>query len=234
MGLTVVLSKAASGVPFMQVHTEFPVPGGCLLEHKEFVLFSYGRPFIGTQGICAVSHSFPENTPRVIIIKLLKIHRHPMTGFALCGAHQAQSPGFRQPYVLIETKLHEISEYTPTCKPIRQLNVLHQAASCFSRYDIRDIAIHVYLCNVLLIRLLKIRQQPTTGFALFKAHQCNGSCQSKTMHFDIDLVWCSTFSCLEISQTRDSAGFQASLSKNRMSMNKPSSLDGFSSVCHAT
>ncbi|KER29261.1 hypothetical protein T265_04103 [Opisthorchis viverrini] len=40
----------------------------------------------------------------------------------------------------------------------KQLNVLHQTASCFSRYDIRDIAIHVYLCNVLLIRLLRIRR----------------------------------------------------------------------------
>ncbi|KER31777.1 hypothetical protein T265_12907, partial [Opisthorchis viverrini] len=30
---------------------------------------------------------------------------------------------------------------------------------------------NAYLCNVLLIRLLKIRRQPTTGFALFGAHQ---------------------------------------------------------------
>ncbi|KAG5454701.1 hypothetical protein CSKR_104927 [Clonorchis sinensis] len=30
------------------------------------------------------------------------------------------------------------------CDVSRQLNVLHQAASCFSCYDIRDIAIHVY------------------------------------------------------------------------------------------
>ncbi|KER23380.1 LOW QUALITY PROTEIN: hypothetical protein T265_14651, partial [Opisthorchis viverrini] len=30
----------------------------------------------------------------------------------------AQSPGFRQPYVLLETKLHEISEYTLICKLI--------------------------------------------------------------------------------------------------------------------
>ncbi|KER24108.1 hypothetical protein T265_08150 [Opisthorchis viverrini] len=33
----------------------------------------------------------------------------------------------------------------------RQLNVLHQAASGFSRYDIRDIAIHIYFCTALLI-----------------------------------------------------------------------------------
>ncbi|KER27413.1 hypothetical protein T265_05520 [Opisthorchis viverrini] len=58
------------------------------------------------------------------------------------------------------------------CDVLRQLNVLHQVASCFSRYDIRYIAIHVYLCNVLLIRLMKIRRQPTTGFALpLRAHQ---------------------------------------------------------------
>ncbi|KER33413.1 hypothetical protein T265_00724 [Opisthorchis viverrini] len=29
-----------------------------------------------------------------------------------------------------------------------QLNVLYQAASCLSRYDIRDIAIHIYLCDL--------------------------------------------------------------------------------------
>ncbi|KER23541.1 hypothetical protein T265_08585 [Opisthorchis viverrini] len=47
----------------------------------------------------------------------------------------------------------------------QQLNVLHQAALCYSRYDIRDIAVH------LLPRLLKIRLQPTTDFALFGVHQ---------------------------------------------------------------
>ncbi|KER23951.1 LOW QUALITY PROTEIN: hypothetical protein T265_14533 [Opisthorchis viverrini] len=52
-----------------------------------------------------------------------------------------------------------------------QLSVLHQAASCFSRYDIRDIRIH--LCNVLLIRLLKIRRQPTTAhFRCLTAMPC--------------------------------------------------------------
>ncbi|KER26834.1 hypothetical protein T265_05969 [Opisthorchis viverrini] len=48
------------------------------------------------------------------------------------------------------------------CDVSRQLNVLHRAASCFSRYDIRDITIH---------SLFKIRRQPTTGFALLGAHQ---------------------------------------------------------------
>ncbi|KER19184.1 LOW QUALITY PROTEIN: hypothetical protein T265_15626 [Opisthorchis viverrini] len=46
---------------------------------------------------------------------LLKIRRQPTTGFALFGSLQAQSPGFRQTYVLPETKLHEISEYTLIC-----------------------------------------------------------------------------------------------------------------------
>ncbi|KAG5441014.1 Ras-specific guanine nucleotide-releasing factor 2 [Clonorchis sinensis] len=35
---------------------------------------------------------------------------------------------------------------SPVCDVFRQLNVLHQAASCSSCYDIRDIAIHVYTC----------------------------------------------------------------------------------------
>ncbi|KAG5446243.1 hypothetical protein CSKR_102969 [Clonorchis sinensis] len=74
----------------------------------------------------------------------------------------AQSPSFRQPYVLLEPKLHcfrEIHSFayqfgfcetltwnpaeSPVCDVFRQLNVLHQAASCSSCYDIRDIAIHV-------------------------------------------------------------------------------------------
>ncbi|KAG5452841.1 hypothetical protein CSKR_108993, partial [Clonorchis sinensis] len=73
----------------------------------------------------------------------------------------AQSPSFRQPYVLLEPKLDCFSRNTLICKSIwfceilmwnsaesrvfdvsRQLNVLHQAASCSSCYDIRDIAIH--------------------------------------------------------------------------------------------
>ncbi|KER20673.1 LOW QUALITY PROTEIN: hypothetical protein T265_15260 [Opisthorchis viverrini] len=120
----------------------------------------------------------------ILLIRLPKIRRQPMTGLALFGAHQAQSPGFRQPYALLETKLHEMSEYTLICKLMwflferltwnpaeslgcdvsRQMNALHQATSCFSHYDIRDIAI-------LLIRLPKIRRQPMTGLALFGAHQ---------------------------------------------------------------
>ncbi|GAA55269.1 hypothetical protein CLF_107509, partial [Clonorchis sinensis] len=46
-----------------------------------------------------------------------------------------------------------------------QLNVLHQAASRSSCNDILDIAIRVY-SNALLIRLLKILRQPTTGFQI--------------------------------------------------------------------
>ncbi|KER22185.1 hypothetical protein T265_09656 [Opisthorchis viverrini] len=69
------------------------------------------------------------------------------------------------------TKHHSVNriegvELASVWKAVRQLNVLHQAASCFSRYDIRDIAIHVYLCNALLIMLLKIHRQPTTGFVV--------------------------------------------------------------------
>ncbi|KAG5453209.1 hypothetical protein CSKR_110728 [Clonorchis sinensis] len=35
------------------------------------------------------------------------------------------------------------------CDVSRQLNVLHQATSCSSCYDIRDIAIHAYTCTKL-------------------------------------------------------------------------------------
>ncbi|KER27411.1 hypothetical protein T265_05518 [Opisthorchis viverrini] len=33
-----------------------------------------------------------------------------------------------------------------------------------------------------------------------------------------EAVWCSTFSCLRTSQTRDSAGFQVILSQNQISL----------------
>ncbi|KAG5453518.1 hypothetical protein CSKR_102982 [Clonorchis sinensis] len=48
-----------------------------------------------------------------------------------------------------------------------------------------EISRYMHTRNALLIRLLKILPQPTTGFAR-----------------------CSTFSCLETSKTGDSAGFQ--------------------------
>ncbi|KER25284.1 hypothetical protein T265_07225 [Opisthorchis viverrini] len=63
-----------------------------------------------------------------------------------------------------------------------------------SRY--RDTCMYIF--NVLLIRLLKIRRQFTTGFTLFGR--------------------------LETSQTRDSAVFQVSLSKNQISLQVSSCL----------
>ncbi|KER25217.1 hypothetical protein T265_07317 [Opisthorchis viverrini] len=117
-------------------------------------------------------------------------------------SRSAQYPDFRQPNVLLETKLHEISECTLTCKLIwfferliwnpaeclvcdvlRQLNVLHQAASCFGRYDIRRIAIHV-------------AENPSTAHDRFRP------------------IWGSSGmrSPLRTSQTRDSAGFHNLLS----------------------
>ncbi|KER30099.1 hypothetical protein T265_03366 [Opisthorchis viverrini] len=41
----------------------------------------------------------------------------------------------------------------------------------FSVATIFEISRYMYICNVLLIRLLKIHRQPTTGFALLGAHQ---------------------------------------------------------------
>ncbi|KAG5454300.1 hypothetical protein CSKR_113993 [Clonorchis sinensis] len=97
---------------------------------------------------------------------LLKILRQPTTGFALLGAHQVGAvPEFPStPYVLLEPKLdcfREIHSFpnqfgfcerltwnpveSPVCDVFRQLNVLHQAASCSSCYDIRDIHVSRYL-----------------------------------------------------------------------------------------
>ncbi|KER20676.1 LOW QUALITY PROTEIN: hypothetical protein T265_15261 [Opisthorchis viverrini] len=63
-----------------------------------------------------------------ILIRLLKIRRQPTTGFALLGAHQTQSTSSRQPYVLLETKLHEISE-------IRSFTSVSVAAAEWENYE---------------------------------------------------------------------------------------------------
>ncbi|KAG5444623.1 hypothetical protein CSKR_100727, partial [Clonorchis sinensis] len=57
---------------------------------------------------------------------------------------------------------------------------------------------YMYIRNAQLIRLLKILPQCTTGSAFLGAHQ-------RLKH---ETTWCSTFSCLETSHTRDSVGFQ--------------------------
>ncbi|KAG5441923.1 hypothetical protein CSKR_106368 [Clonorchis sinensis] len=62
-----------------------------------------------------------------LLIRLLKILRQPATGFAFLGAHQRLT--WKPAEFLV-------------CDVSRQLNVLHQSASCFSCSDIRDIAIH--------------------------------------------------------------------------------------------
>ncbi|KER27170.1 LOW QUALITY PROTEIN: hypothetical protein T265_13838 [Opisthorchis viverrini] len=75
-----------------------------------------------------------DSEPPQWLKRMLKILRQPTTGFALLGAHQAKSP-----YVLLETKLHEISE-------------IHSYISCFSWYDIRAIRIHT--CRLLGPKLM--------------------------------------------------------------------------------
>ncbi|KAG5441108.1 hypothetical protein CSKR_102792 [Clonorchis sinensis] len=73
--------------------------------------------------------------------------------------------------------------------------------------------------NALLMRLLKIRRQPTTCFGLPGARQVGAVPEflletklHETGQINSLADWCSTFDCLETSQTRDSAGFQTSLS----------------------
>ncbi|KAG5452109.1 hypothetical protein CSKR_107913 [Clonorchis sinensis] len=95
-------------------------------------------------------------------IKLLKTLRQPTTSSALFGAHQALTE--RHLGQIVSINIYQFSCYRNTliCKQIwfcerlsrnpaeslvfdvsRQLNVLHQAASCSSCYDIRNIATHV-------------------------------------------------------------------------------------------
>ncbi|KAG5442810.1 hypothetical protein CSKR_112273, partial [Clonorchis sinensis] len=47
---------------------------------------------------------------RELFTKLLKTLQQSTTSFALLGVHQAHSLSFRQTYIIIEPKLHEISE----------------------------------------------------------------------------------------------------------------------------
>ncbi|KAG5450761.1 hypothetical protein CSKR_201273 [Clonorchis sinensis] len=96
-------------------------------------------------------------------------------------------------------RLTQNSAESPVYDVSKQLNVLHQVASCFSWYDIRGIAINIckicmyvykymYRHNALLIRLLKILRQPTTGFALLRTHQ-NNKVFEKYTHLQINLVF---------------------------------------------
>ncbi|KER27623.1 hypothetical protein T265_05345 [Opisthorchis viverrini] len=72
--------------------------------------------------------------------------------------------------------------------------------------------------NSVIIRLLKISRQPTTDFALLGTHQLGTAPEFPSTRLQHEAAWCSTFSCLRTSQTRDSAGLQVSLSKNQISL----------------
>ncbi|KAG5451652.1 hypothetical protein CSKR_109133 [Clonorchis sinensis] len=103
----------------------------------------------------------PEYIRNSLLIRLLKILRQLTTGFALLGAHQVGVVSeFPSNLCSTSTQIGLTSRNTLICNQskswhnrpqfisllisYRQLNVLHQAASCFSWHDIRDIAIHVY------------------------------------------------------------------------------------------
>ncbi|KAG5446434.1 hypothetical protein CSKR_105418 [Clonorchis sinensis] len=76
---------------------------------------------------------------------------------------------------------------SPVCDASRQLNVLHQAAPCFTCYDIRNIAIHV-------------AENSSTAHDRFRS-----SCGSSGRR-----------SSLKTPKTRDLAEFQMSLSQNQI------------------
>ncbi|KAG5449194.1 hypothetical protein CSKR_104705 [Clonorchis sinensis] len=67
-----------------------------------------------------------------LLIRLLKILRQPTTGFALLGAHQVGAvPEFPKSIWFCERLTRNPAEST-FFDVSRQLNVLHQAASCSS------------------------------------------------------------------------------------------------------
>ncbi|KAG5452837.1 hypothetical protein CSKR_108996 [Clonorchis sinensis] len=73
----------------------------------------------------------------------------------------------------------------------------------------------MYIRNAILIRVQKIPRQPKTGFTLLGAHQATECAAPVRLMFQL-LRYSKYISCLETSQTRDSAGFQVSLSKNQI------------------
>ncbi|KAG5454955.1 hypothetical protein CSKR_105891 [Clonorchis sinensis] len=132
-----------------------------------------------------------------LLLRLLKILRQHTTSFALFGAHQimavhcsklSDTGGFLAilPHYLCENK-KKLERNTLICKQIwfferltwnpaessvlnvsRQVNVLHKAAPVATIFEISR---YMYIRNALLIRLLKILRQPTTGFAFLGTHQ---------------------------------------------------------------
>ncbi|KER23051.1 hypothetical protein T265_14720, partial [Opisthorchis viverrini] len=84
--------------------------------------------------------------------------------------------------------------FSKTMEDSSRLNVLYQVASCFSRYDIRDIAIHQ----------LKNEAAWCSTFSFLETSQTKDSAGFRAT----EAAWCSTFSGLETSQTGDLAGFQ--------------------------
>ncbi|KAG5445585.1 hypothetical protein CSKR_106904, partial [Clonorchis sinensis] len=80
-------------------------------------------------------------------VRLLNTLRKLTTGFALLGTDQLCAvPEFPNTLICKSISFCERLTWNPAISPVfdvsRQLNVLHQAASCSSCYDIRDIAIH--------------------------------------------------------------------------------------------
>ncbi|KAG5451503.1 hypothetical protein CSKR_112088 [Clonorchis sinensis] len=66
-------------------------------------------PHVSVSNIFEISrYRYKRNT---LLIKLLKAFRQPTTGSAFLELiRYTKSPSFRQPYVLLEPKLHEIRE----------------------------------------------------------------------------------------------------------------------------
>ncbi|KAG5448387.1 hypothetical protein CSKR_109662, partial [Clonorchis sinensis] len=91
-----------------------------------------------------------------LLIRLLKILRQSTTGFALFGAHQVGT--------VFEFPLTLCSSRSLIYLWIVDLLVVLVGMICQYRSTL-------YRRRKLLIRLLKIHRQPTTGFALPRAHQ---------------------------------------------------------------
>ncbi|KAG5446283.1 hypothetical protein CSKR_110323 [Clonorchis sinensis] len=169
-------------------------------------------------------------------MRILKTLRPSVTGFVPLGAHQVRTvPGFLETDVLLEPKLHEISEIHSFAYQFgfdgrltwnrfgsliydifKQLNVLHQVTSCFSWYDVRDIAAHspsfLQIYVLLKPKLHEIRLTPSSAYQLSsdglltwnpllydilnQLNELHQVASSKILQYQLkhEVAWCSTFS----------------------------------------
>ncbi|KER23682.1 LOW QUALITY PROTEIN: hypothetical protein T265_14586 [Opisthorchis viverrini] len=144
-----------------------------------------------------LSKSF-EQTCEKLLTSLLKTLRQPTTSFALpVGAHQAQSPSFRQPYVLLGPKLHCFREQHKHSQinlvftrdstesfvyDVLQLNVLHTGRLIFQKKP--SVKIESFLKKT----THKVAENTSTAHDRFRP-SCRGSSGRRGPRVSVNLIF---------------------------------------------